>query len=715
MIACTVKELSENMPWYKSHHPEGQLLDDEAWEIEWREIVKAASPTHGARVGIAQFLGGIHILAMANILNRPILVLDTPTNLQQDRGSNIDGCGMYLPSRRTREDLLAANNRCLSPIMIGWKSAVHDHFVAIVPKKFPSARSTHEFHTTSQWEVMLNRLHVRNPKPYIDHLYHLVTCNPPMSRDTACTTIRTLLLNLKRFEKSFCNVRLENRIIKHDVVSVDGALDLLLQLGFQERNDIDESGASKPSLVFPTDINTAQIMMSVCDHQFVIDFLSNFIVGGMLHAVPYGQAEIKSVQSMEILFGKTPFLTESWENALSIYGNGAKAVPNCPGSAWCFGSGNSGLPLVRSIMDRGIQNFNLLGKEVFGGWSDFMARSLDTPGEANVVECPVCRSFLEWPHITNVNLLELVSPSDLRLCPHCLSQGRATQLSVTQTKYLRVLDMVKSAYSSTAKLWKCQDPSCQVANFQIHEHCRLCWSTKPVGNITNMEIDALESETVTAKRKLTSCENNDVKSDTVESSVNGSSSSQVKRTRSVGWICLHCRSENVADLSKCENCCSVKGSKPTWLSSLDPTEQTGLIFSDNVSGSANDYTDVLLAPSLPRRVLSAVVHSTEKDLSGSAPSLVSDFSAGATHQSFNPADSKPPLQLVLGDDIPTMESRVSSTPVTQGEKVHAKSILSSDAIGLEAVWSECFSSIMEEVNDDGDGIVSSFTVNFKLE
>jgi hypothetical protein len=230
-----------------------------------------------------------------------------------------------------------------------------------------------------------------------------------------------------------------------------------------------------------------------------------------------------------------------------------------------------------------------------------------------------------------------------------------------------------------------------------------------------MEIDALESETVTAKRKLTSCENNDVKSDTVESSVNESSSSQLKRTRSVGWICLHCRSENVTDLSKCENCCSVKGSKPTWLSSLDPTEQTGLIFSDNVSGSANDYTDVLLAPSLPRRVLSAVVHSTEKDLSGSAPSLVSDFSAGATHQSFNPADSKPPLQLVLGDDIPTMESRVSSTPVTQGEKVHAKSILSSDAIGLEAVWSECFSSIMEEVNDDGDGIVSSFTVNFKLE
>mmetsp|Transcript_15737 Transcript_15737/g.26265 ORF Transcript_15737/g.26265 Transcript_15737/m.26265 type:complete len:826 (+) Transcript_15737:104-2581(+) len=729
--ASLVKELSENKAWYKTQHPEGQLLDDESWEEAWNAIVEAAAPTHAARVGVSKFLSGIHVLGMANLLNRPILVLDTYSKLQEHRGGNIDGCGMYLPSRRSREDLLAANNRCLSPIVIGWKSASHDHFVAIVPNtsaEIPSAESS------SLWEDVIARMTAKMfNSSYFESLLTLVTANTPTSRDAACHTITTSLKNLKSFvdnpssNEKYCRLRLENKFIKHDIVSVGGALDLMLAMGFKEILDADDSGIMKRYLEFPTNVATAQLVISACDHDFIIDILSNFTANGSLHGIPYGRSEIKSISLMQELFGQTPVLSDDWAQAVSVYGNGAKAATSCPGSAWCFGTGARGGPLVSSIIERGSKNFNLLERGKFGVWTTNMAVALSDPDVANVVECPVCCSYVQWPHITSVDLLELVPPENMKKCGICLSFGRITWLSVRDTTYLRVLDMVKNAYSNTARLWKCRNASCQVANFHIHERCRLCRSEKPLEKSESMEIDAVDNS-ATVKRKEISSGCNEMKGQEMSEyrgeNVDGDPPT-VKRARSVEWICLHCRCDNSMELSKCRVCFAVRDSRPAWFSTLDASEQVVITQGGrgDTTGGGNESTfdtmelvtvdeNVTMPPPVTRRVVSAVVHSTYKsidlpfptDTENTANEFSLDMSCTAMAVSTNDINNI---------DIPSISCRGVSAPVTLEEITKARQDLSNLAIGIEKTWFECFTSLIEEVREENDS-ASTLKLTIKL-
>ena len=82
-------ELQSHEDFYRASLP--YVLDDEDWSRQFNMWCTAAAPTHGDTVGEAKWLEGIHILGLANVLKRPILLLDR-WNCMQD--NLMWGCGM---------------------------------------------------------------------------------------------------------------------------------------------------------------------------------------------------------------------------------------------------------------------------------------------------------------------------------------------------------------------------------------------------------------------------------------------------------------------------------------------------------------------------------------------------------------------------------------------------------------------------------------------
>mmetsp|Transcript_39280 Transcript_39280/g.90478 ORF Transcript_39280/g.90478 Transcript_39280/m.90478 type:complete len:926 (+) Transcript_39280:684-3461(+) len=102
-------------------------MDEETWERHWGDIVAAAAPTHGEFVGPERWLGREHIFGLANVLARPILLVDAAVSMDGEFS------GMFLPLRHTRAEVLArSNGRFPSPLCIGWAGAAHNHYVSLV-------------------------------------------------------------------------------------------------------------------------------------------------------------------------------------------------------------------------------------------------------------------------------------------------------------------------------------------------------------------------------------------------------------------------------------------------------------------------------------------------------------------------------------------------------------------------------------------------------
>ena len=704
-----VKELTDNSEWYKEVHPVGKLFDDEAWKEEWENIINAAKPTHGAHVGIEKYLGGIHVLAMSNLLKRPILVLDTIENLQADRGGNIDGCGMYLPTRHSRSDLIAANNRCLSPIVIGWKSGAHDHFVAIVSQQISpfSEEYNNESDMSDVWLSFVYELFKKRDGRYFEAFATILIRNTPTARDTAFRTIANLLNNLKKFIQDnslvrYCRLPLDNRNVKHDIIGVHGALDLLIALGFEQTFSVDENGQTQKHLSFPDDAAKAQSKMKERNHEDVLSLISPFQPSGVFYEVPYaGRGEIKSLSAMTDLFGKTPVLGNTWQHAVHEFGVGKSAKPSDPGFVWSFGCGSDGGKLVRNIMKRGKENFDLLGKDRFGKWCNFLEEKLTFPETAAMIQCPRCLGTMKWPNINEVHHLELIDNHcdvDRLACPGCMMFGVRTVLSIKQTFYMRILEMLKMAYSSTAGLWKCSDSVCGVANFDFQKHCRLCCSER-ISNFHHDATDESEMCVVDLAFDLSVTESKSSNSSTNEfkgngetmaenvtdlPKINSTKKEQHKRKRDAEWTCFSCRRSNSSDVNRCMDCFAQKDSKPLWFYDLDPEEQARIveqtsqrdgIDQDSVDGNVDTAGDFYQdeSPLQLERSVSAVIYSTTK------------------------ADDAEACD-VENDSMPNV-IRLSSVPITAKEKIIANKFLSTEAVELGGLWYECISSIMSEIND----------------
>mmetsp|Transcript_8112 Transcript_8112/g.14377 ORF Transcript_8112/g.14377 Transcript_8112/m.14377 type:complete len:592 (+) Transcript_8112:280-2055(+) len=112
-------ELLRNKEWYAGLLRQG--MNEETFDSYWGSLCEEAKPTHGELT--KRWLGPEHILGLAHVLRRPILLLDQEENMQRSD----ERSGMFLPLRYSTVDW---TSNC--PIVLGWASVEHNHFIALV-------------------------------------------------------------------------------------------------------------------------------------------------------------------------------------------------------------------------------------------------------------------------------------------------------------------------------------------------------------------------------------------------------------------------------------------------------------------------------------------------------------------------------------------------------------------------------------------------------
>ena len=122
------RHLTDNIDHYKTTFQE--FYEEE----EWEKIIAEAAPDYQPQRGEVHGLRNIHIFGLANVLRRPIVLLDSLSGLQ----SSGDYSGVFLPAVHPPADCSspgpATGEACPhSPIVVAWSSSGRNHFVPLVP------------------------------------------------------------------------------------------------------------------------------------------------------------------------------------------------------------------------------------------------------------------------------------------------------------------------------------------------------------------------------------------------------------------------------------------------------------------------------------------------------------------------------------------------------------------------------------------------------
>jgi deubiquitinating protein VCIP135 len=107
-----------------------EMLKDFYEKEEWPEIINEAGPDYQPPEGQSLGLRTVHIFALANVLRRPIILLDSITGMQ----SKGDYSGIFLPYLYSPEEC-CTQGTFNSPIVIAWSSSGYNHFIPLVPIK----------------------------------------------------------------------------------------------------------------------------------------------------------------------------------------------------------------------------------------------------------------------------------------------------------------------------------------------------------------------------------------------------------------------------------------------------------------------------------------------------------------------------------------------------------------------------------------------------
>ena len=104
-------------------------------EEDWPNIISEAAPDFQPPEGQEFGLCNIHIFGLANVLRRPIILLDSLAGMQ----SSGDYSGTFLPTMHAPEECCfkdaSGTLRPNSPIVIAWSSSGRNHFIPLVPIK----------------------------------------------------------------------------------------------------------------------------------------------------------------------------------------------------------------------------------------------------------------------------------------------------------------------------------------------------------------------------------------------------------------------------------------------------------------------------------------------------------------------------------------------------------------------------------------------------
>lgn len=508
-------ELVSNEPFYQQMF--GGEMSDETWRNHFEEVCIEALPTRGGRTG--RWLGpGEHLVGMANVLARPILLVDHIAKLTNE----FDGqsCGMFLPSRLTREQVLARNNgRPPGPICIAWANEKRNHFVSLIrsnPEEDLQVRFLHEgFLSTTlsnavelacfgkpnarkvEMQLQVPRTGARDyvmltdsesgkevkvpvpvdvkpgdsfqakfnrPVGILELAWmRLLVCNAKTQRARAIKTLKLIVDNLcdaylttnfAQMDK-VSKLKLDNAMVRASLIVASGAVDLLLAMGFEDKQ--------QGTLEFRGfGERTVLIRDALRCAAAEVDTL-----GDLQGEVPAGQ-EIK-------LFGSAPCcLRLSWQEAREIYAcdgpeTSAKLATKSRETAgvWCFGHMYSAqaqlevdamMQSVRADFESLARNSELASVD----WDDavmFNQRLMH-------VQCPDCAQDQEW----NGPVDGIKSEMHLQQCSKC-----ARPLAAEMTGARKLLSFVGAcAVDGTMGATRCA--KCRALQIGKETKCNTCCS-----------------------------------------------------------------------------------------------------------------------------------------------------------------------------------------------------------------------------------------------
>ncbi|KAK9499362.1 hypothetical protein O3M35_002410 [Rhynocoris fuscipes] len=116
---------SSNLEKYKS------LLGNFINNSEWSYIIDECDPDYKPSDGSMIGLRNVHVFGLANLLRRPIILLDSNEGMK----ASADYAAVFLPGLNPPMACCNKNGVFNSPLCLAWSSAARNHYIPLVPVK----------------------------------------------------------------------------------------------------------------------------------------------------------------------------------------------------------------------------------------------------------------------------------------------------------------------------------------------------------------------------------------------------------------------------------------------------------------------------------------------------------------------------------------------------------------------------------------------------
>ncbi|XP_033011223.1 deubiquitinating protein VCIP135 [Lacerta agilis] len=116
------KHFRENLSRYKA------LFHDFIDAAEWEDIINECDPLFVPPEGVPMGLRNIHIFGLANVLHRPIILLDSLSGMR----SSGDYSATFLPGLIPEEKCMGKDGMLNKPLCIAWSSSGRNHYIPLV-------------------------------------------------------------------------------------------------------------------------------------------------------------------------------------------------------------------------------------------------------------------------------------------------------------------------------------------------------------------------------------------------------------------------------------------------------------------------------------------------------------------------------------------------------------------------------------------------------
>ncbi|BET02542.1 valosin containing protein (p97) p47 complex interacting protein 1 [Nesidiocoris tenuis] len=119
------QHLAVNLEKYKS------LLGSFINNSEWPTIIDECEPDYRPGDGSMIGLRNIHVFGLANLLRRPIILLDSMAGMK----ASADYAGLFLPGLNPPMTCSNKSGQLNPPLCLAWSSAARNHYIPLVPVK----------------------------------------------------------------------------------------------------------------------------------------------------------------------------------------------------------------------------------------------------------------------------------------------------------------------------------------------------------------------------------------------------------------------------------------------------------------------------------------------------------------------------------------------------------------------------------------------------